>query len=47
MLTLPELVFMLAFALPPIGLLLGAIALATLRRTSHPAAEAPPQVAVL
>ena len=47
MLTLPELVFMLAFALPPIGLLLGAIALATLRGASHPAEASPPQVAVL
>ena len=46
--TLPELFFSLAFVLPPIGVLLGAIALATLRRSSHPAAaSAPPQVAVL
>ena len=43
-----ELFFMLAFGLPPIGVLLGAIALATLRRSSQPAAAAaPPQVAVL
>jgi hypothetical protein len=48
MLTLPELFFDLAFVLPPIGLLLGAIALATLHGSSHPvAASPPPQVAVL
>jgi hypothetical protein len=48
MLTLPELVFALAFVLPPIGVLLGAIALATLRRAARPAAAPPPpQVAVL
>ena len=48
MLTLPELIFMLAFVLPPIGVLLGAIALATLRGSSQPvAASPPPQVAIL
>jgi hypothetical protein len=48
MLTLPELFFMFAFVLPPIGVLLGAIALATLRRSSQPAAASPPpQVAIL
>ena len=48
MLTLADFFFMLAFVLPPIGVLLGAIALATLHRSSHPAAAAPPaQVAVL
>ncbi len=48
MLTLPELFFMLAFVLPPIGVVLGALALATLRRSSHPAAASPPaQVAIL
>jgi hypothetical protein len=48
MLTLAELFFGLAFVLPPIGVLLGAVALATLRRSSHPAAASPPpQVAVL
>ena len=48
MLTLPELFFDLAFVLPPIGVLLGAIALATLRSSSLPAAASPPaQVAVL
>ena len=46
MLTLPELFFMLAFVLPPIGVLLGAIALATLRASSPAAASPPPQVAV-
>jgi len=47
MLTLPELFFMLAFALPPIAVVLGAVALATLRRSTHPAASPPPEVAVL
>ena len=48
MLTLPELLFDLAFVLPPVGVLLGVIALATLRRSSQPAATpAPPAVAVL
>ena len=48
MLTLPELVFTLAFVLPPIGVLLGAIALAMLRRSAQPAAASPPpQVAIL
>ena len=47
MLTLPELLFMLAFVLPPIGVLLGAIALATLRASRPAAVSPPPQAAVL
>ena len=48
MLTLADFFFMLAFVLPPIGVLLGAIALVMLRRASHPAAASPPpQVVVL
>jgi hypothetical protein len=46
MLTLPELFFMLAFALPPVGVVLGAIALATLR-SSHAAASPAHEPAVL
>ena len=42
MLTLADFFFMLAFVLPPIGVLLGAIALVMLRRASHPAAASPP-----
>jgi len=46
MATLSQVVFDLAFLLPPIAVALGAIALAVTRRAARPSAAAAPEVAI-
>jgi len=46
MLTLSQVVFGLAFLLPPIAVALGAIALAVTRRAARPSAAPAPEVAI-